>query len=314
MSQHDLNIANADGATVRGDLNNALVALGENSSGAAAPLTTFANMFWVDTTAGLLKMRNRANSAWITVGTLDVANLALQVDLAVPSRPEAEAGTATTERVWTAQRVKQAIVALKTGLQSVQVFTTGGTWTKPAGIKSVVIEVTGGGGGGGGAKNANGTGGGGGGGGNSSKFIDVTAIASETVTIGGGGAGGVGLATGAAGGTSSLGAHASATGGRGGVSNAGGAPAGGLGGAGSGGDINSTGDGGGGGAATMGVPSGAGGGSARGGGARGHHAGNTNGYAATNYGGGGGGAVSTDTANKTGGAGSGGAVIVWEYK
>ena len=35
-----------------------------------------------------------------------------QDDLAVPTQPEAEAGTATTERVWTAERVKQAIVAL----------------------------------------------------------------------------------------------------------------------------------------------------------------------------------------------------------
>ena len=35
-----------------------------------------------------------------------------QPDLAVPSQAEAEGGTATTERVWTAERVKQAIEAL----------------------------------------------------------------------------------------------------------------------------------------------------------------------------------------------------------
>jgi len=38
-----------------------------------------------------------------------------QADLAVPSQSEAETGTATTERVWTAERVKQAIVALGGG-------------------------------------------------------------------------------------------------------------------------------------------------------------------------------------------------------
>ncbi len=40
----------------------------------------------------------------------------VQADLDVPSQAEAEAGTATTERVWTAQRVKQAIVKLESGL------------------------------------------------------------------------------------------------------------------------------------------------------------------------------------------------------
>lgn len=42
--------------------------------------------------------------------------LGAQVDLAVPSQAEAEAGTATTERVWTSERVKQAIAALETDI------------------------------------------------------------------------------------------------------------------------------------------------------------------------------------------------------
>jgi hypothetical protein len=67
MSQHDMNIANADGATVRADLNNALAALVSQSSGATAPSTTFAYMWWADTTTGILKRRNAANSAWISV-------------------------------------------------------------------------------------------------------------------------------------------------------------------------------------------------------------------------------------------------------
>lgn len=65
-----MNIANADGATVRADLNNALQALATVSSGAAAPATTFAYMLWADTTNGKLMIRNAANSAWIEVGTL----------------------------------------------------------------------------------------------------------------------------------------------------------------------------------------------------------------------------------------------------
>ena len=75
MSQHDMNIANADGATVRADINSALVALAGLSSGPAEPATAFAYQMWADTTTGLLKIRNGANSAWVTVGTMASANL-----------------------------------------------------------------------------------------------------------------------------------------------------------------------------------------------------------------------------------------------
>jgi hypothetical protein len=70
MAQHDQAIANADGATVRADINNALVALFSNSSGATEPSTRVAYQLWADTTSGLLKQRNAANSAWIVRGTL----------------------------------------------------------------------------------------------------------------------------------------------------------------------------------------------------------------------------------------------------
>ena len=70
MSQHDMNLANADGATFRADANNALVALVSNSSGATAPSTTFAFQWWADTANDVLKVRNAANSAWVEVITL----------------------------------------------------------------------------------------------------------------------------------------------------------------------------------------------------------------------------------------------------
>jgi len=41
MSQHDMNLANADGATFRADANNALQAIAECNSGGSAPSTTF---------------------------------------------------------------------------------------------------------------------------------------------------------------------------------------------------------------------------------------------------------------------------------
>lgn len=77
MAQHDYVIANASGLAVRQDINNALAAVVSNNSGSSAPSTTYAYMWWPDTTTGLLKQRNAANSAWITVGTLGSANLGL---------------------------------------------------------------------------------------------------------------------------------------------------------------------------------------------------------------------------------------------
>ena len=43
----------------------------------------FAYQFWADTTSGLLKQRNAANSAWITIGTMATANLGLLVESSV---------------------------------------------------------------------------------------------------------------------------------------------------------------------------------------------------------------------------------------
>ena len=77
MAQADLVVANQSGAAFRSDLNGQLLALGTLQSGASAPSVTYSYMFWADTTAGLLKIRDAANAAWITVGTLASANLGL---------------------------------------------------------------------------------------------------------------------------------------------------------------------------------------------------------------------------------------------
>lgn len=77
MPQHDMILANQAGAAFRADLNDALAALVANSSGATEPATMYAYMFWADTTSGLLKQRNAANNAWITIGTLASIGLGL---------------------------------------------------------------------------------------------------------------------------------------------------------------------------------------------------------------------------------------------
>lgn len=71
MATHDYLVANGSGAAVRQDLNNALSAIVTNNSSATQPATTYAYMWWVDTTAGQLKQRNAANSDWIVVRELD---------------------------------------------------------------------------------------------------------------------------------------------------------------------------------------------------------------------------------------------------
>jgi hypothetical protein len=70
MSQHSFVEPNEAGAAYRAGINNALQALASRSSGASAPATTYAYQPWCDTTNGVLKQRNAANSAWIIRDTL----------------------------------------------------------------------------------------------------------------------------------------------------------------------------------------------------------------------------------------------------
>ena len=196
------------------------------------------------------------------------------------------------------------------GLQSIQVFTSSGTYTKPAGINTIKVICTGGGGGGGNCPNSNinQQGSGGGGGGTAIEILDASSITSETVTIGAGGGAQI------AGGTSSFGSFCSASGGSAGKQ-AGGltAPAAVGGGSGIGGTYNlrgGSGDGG-----NEFGPSeqrgGSGGDSFFGGGGTGV-LGNS-GQAGSNGGGGGGSVSNQPPTIRGGGAGGDGIVVVEEY-
>lgn len=183
--------------------------------------------------------------------------------------------------------------------KNIEVFDSDGTFTVPALVTQVEVEVVGGGAGGGGASSGAVGAGGGGGGGYARKLVDVSPGASIAVTVGSGGAGGAVSADGGNGTGSSFGAACSATGGSGGsYFNV---PPGGAGGSGTGGDVNI--DGGAGhNADTIG---GQGGGTAMGasGGLGGY---TSNGTAGSSRGAGGGGA----DGGYSGGAGAGGRVVV----
>ncbi len=71
MATHDYVIANASGAAVRSDLNDALAAIVSNNSSSTEPATTYAYQFWADTSSNVLKIRNSGNSAWVTLRQLD---------------------------------------------------------------------------------------------------------------------------------------------------------------------------------------------------------------------------------------------------
>lgn len=201
-------------------------------------------------------------------------------------------------------------------LGDIRNYTANDTWTKPAGLKFIVVECRGGGGGGGGVGTTSGagTGAGGGQGELSYKKILASALgATETVTVGAGGAGGVGNNVGATGATSSLGALCTAIGGEGGGGSSGNqiyrvSGAGGTGGVANFALPGAVGMSGGSNAAN--TVSGNGGGN--GGGLGRATSGNGN-PGLANSGGGGAGGQDEGTTTRTGGAGGSGYVRVFEY-
>jgi hypothetical protein len=87
-------------------------------------------------------------------------------------------------------RLIKTVMQSITFLKSIQSFTASGTWTRPANVKKIIIYCLGGGGGGNGGTIDAYSGGSGSSGAVAIKLLDVSAIASATVTIGAGGIGG----------------------------------------------------------------------------------------------------------------------------
>ena len=176
-AQHDFDITTADantGITYRAAVNAALQALATLSSGATAPASPYPYQLWADITTGNLKIRNAANTAWVTLWNLSTAPIASV---------------------------------------SIRTIVADGVYAPPDGLVYAIVEVIGGGGGGGGSTAGNGSGGGSGGG-YSRKLLSAASIgASQAVAIGVGGTGGAVGVGGTGGGTTSFGVLLSATGG-----------------------------------------------------------------------------------------------------
>lgn len=97
MSQHDYVIDDQNGLQFLADLNAVIAAIVSSNSGATAPASTFAHQWWADTTAGILKRRNAANSAWINVMSL-ATGLIIGTDV---QAYDADAAKTDVGQIWT---------------------------------------------------------------------------------------------------------------------------------------------------------------------------------------------------------------------
>ena len=235
--QSDQTIQNATFPNVRADINDNLEALFTQSSGASEPTTKVAFQPWVDTSTSppTWKIRNAANSAWITVGVLDPSNFQVggvtpianggtgqtTVADAIAALLPSQTGNADkalvtngTSLLWsviTSSSFTKYTFAAGTGTGSTRTH----TWTKPSTGSTAIVLVWGGGGGGG--KDDNG--GGGGAGSNCGfAFLPLADLgATETITIGQGGAGkSGGDGEGDSGTNTTFGSHVISYGGKGG--------------------------------------------------------------------------------------------------
>ena len=143
MAQHDYDIGNQNGQNFRTDVNNVLDAIQTTNSGSSEPATKVAYMLWADTTNNLLKVRNGANNAWISLGSINTTNLGL-AGLASPTftgtvtAPELDLTGNTSLKLpvgTTAQRPTGATgdIRFNSTLSKVETY-TGSVWESVGGV------------------------------------------------------------------------------------------------------------------------------------------------------------------------------------
>ena len=226
MAQSDQVVQNATFPTVRADINDNLAALYSQSSGPSAPTTAVPFQPWVDTSSSppVWKIRNAANTGWITVGVLDPAGFEsggvtpianggtgeITAAAAIAALLPSQGGNANKALITTGTSLLwgNAISSTFTKYETTGTF----TWTKPAGVTTVIALCWGGGGSGGKHDDF-----GGGGGAGGSCVIGILAAAdlssSETITVGAGGASTTSNGYGQSGANSSFGSHVTGYGG-----------------------------------------------------------------------------------------------------
>jgi hypothetical protein len=188
MAQHDYVIDNADGATVRADINSALAAAVSLNSGSSAPSTTFAYQLWADTGNDLLKMRDGTNTSWIVIGVLDDNLIDGQTE---DTSPDGDADFVLTYDTSASGFKKVLLRRVAPKQPTRQVLTSGSaaTYTPPTNCRFIRVTLKGGGGGSGGNGTASQTAGGDGG---DTSFNSVVAKGGKGSSPSNDGAGGLG--------------------------------------------------------------------------------------------------------------------------
>lgn len=136
MAQHDYSIANQTFPSTRSDINNALSAIASINSGTSAPSTTFAGMLWYDTTNGVIKQRNAADSAWVTLWTDDLGGFVSQDGATIYA---ADAGASDTYTI----TLSPAPASLTTGMHvffKANTANTGAATLNVNGLGAVAIK------------------------------------------------------------------------------------------------------------------------------------------------------------------------------
>ena len=133
MAQNDFIIADQSASAALSDINSALQSLASCSSGATQPSVRYANQLWYDTTTHILKVRNEANSAWISILYVHQADNEVHIldntyisdtsgnhvgVLGDQATSEWTTGTGTTESLVSPAKVKAAIEAATLNLSA----------------------------------------------------------------------------------------------------------------------------------------------------------------------------------------------------
>lgn len=147
MAQHDGVVDNGSGATVRGDINDALAALLTLQSGTSAPSPTYAHMWWADTGTNRLRRRNGANSAWIdvcdlTAGVISASGAALTgvldfikgTDIVAAATTDFGAATGNYVRITTGAGSISSFGTAQAGAVRIAHFNTAVTLTNSANV------------------------------------------------------------------------------------------------------------------------------------------------------------------------------------
>lgn len=142
MATHDYVIDNQSAPNFRTDLNNALAAIVSTNSNSTAPSVTFANMLWYDTANNQIKKRNEANSAWITLGTVDEGTSKFTPNAAITTS-EIAAATLVTSSDTIASNDNDTTIPTSAAVKDyVDALTPVQTWTSVIGSRASGVVYT----------------------------------------------------------------------------------------------------------------------------------------------------------------------------